>query len=53
MCSLKQNDIYEESIKELAEEVGLIYSGRNFDGEPEFIGTTKAWDKFTKLSNKQ
>jgi hypothetical protein len=41
--SLKQQDTYEESIKERAEEAGLVFSGRNEDGEPEFIGTKKQW----------
>ena len=46
------NIINEENLLELAEEAGLAFSGRNFEGQPEFIGTVQAWDKFTKLTSK-
>jgi hypothetical protein len=44
--SLKQQDTYEESIKERAEEAGLAFAGYTEDGEPEFIGTDKQWQEF-------
>lgn len=37
----------EDKIK-LAEECGLSYAGPNDEGEPEFIGNDKAWNKFTQ-----
>ena len=46
------NIVRDENLLELAEEAGLVFSGRNFEGQPEFIGTVQAWDKFTKLQNK-
>ena len=46
------NTINDENLLELAEEAGLVFSGRNFEGQPEFIGTVHAWDKFTKLISK-
>lgn len=47
------NTIINENILEIAEEAGLIFSGRNADGEPEFIGSDRQWTKyeFLKLKN--
>jgi len=44
------NTINDENLLELAEEAGLVFSGRNFEGEPKFIGSVAQWNKFTKLS---
>jgi hypothetical protein len=46
----KNNDLIEDQIKEFAEEAGLIFSGRNEEGEIEWLGTNKSWDKFTSLT---
>ena len=46
------NIVRDENLLELAEEAGLVFSGRNFEGQPEFIGTVAQWDKFTKLTSK-
>lgn len=37
----------EEKIK-IAEECGLSYAEDNAVGDPEFIGTEKAWNRFTE-----
>jgi len=58
--SLKQNTIYEEhqqEIKEdndydLHEQAGLVYWGRNDDGEDEWYGPDKAWKKYNELTKK-
>ena len=34
----------------LAEEAGLIYTGRDDEGEPMFLGTKQQWEKFEQLS---
>ena len=44
--------IEEQNKIELAEECGLTYTGRNFEGELEFIGTQEEWYKFNKEFNK-
>lgn len=38
----------EEEQKQIADSCGLVYSGKNFDGELEFIGTDKQWREFEK-----
>ena len=41
---------YEEELKrEIAQEVGMVYSGRNSDNEMEWIGTEKQWKGYTRL----
>ena len=47
------NIVKDENLLELAEEAGLVFSGRNFEGQPEFIGSVAQWNEFTKLQNKQ
>lgn len=34
----------------LAEEAGLVYTGKNEDGDEEFIGTKQEWQEFERLS---
>jgi len=58
--SLKQNTIYEEhqqEIKEdndydLHEQAGLVYWGRNDEGEDEWVGSNAKWNKYSELINK-
>lgn len=50
--SEKNNDTINEAIYELHEEAGLLYWGRNDDGEDEWVGSDKAWRKFSELTNK-
>lgn len=50
--SNKQNDIFEEELRELHEEAGLIFTGRDEDGEPTWLGSDRAWQKFNSLTNK-
>ena len=49
----KQNneEYFEEKKREFAKEVGMVYSGRNSDGEMEFIGTTEKWGQFLEKLN--
>jgi hypothetical protein len=35
--------------KEIAIKAGLVYSGKNFEGEDEYIGTKEQWEKADKL----
>lgn len=39
-------EIDEKTLKRLADECGLVYSGKNADGELEFIGTEQKWKKY-------
>lgn len=48
--SNKQTDTWLEYDKELHEEAGLVYSGLNADGEPEYIGTDAQWKKYNKIA---
>ena len=38
---------------EIADRVGMVYSGLNADGELEFIGTEAQWNEFDKLLNEE
>ena len=44
--SHEANDKFFEAQRERAEEAGLIFVGRNEDGEPEFLGNNKEWARF-------
>lgn len=35
--------------KNLHQEAGLVYSGKNFEGEDEWIGTREQWEKYEQL----
>lgn len=35
---------------QLAKEAGLIYQGKNEDGEDEFLGTKQEWEEFERLT---
>ena len=43
------NDYYDKEYFKLHERAGLIYNGRNEDGEDEWIGTDNQWDELEKL----
>ena len=35
----------------IGEEAGLTFTGLNFEGLPEFIGTDEQWSKYEDLKN--
>jgi len=39
--------------KELAQQAGLIYSGKDFEGNDDYIGTTAQWSEYTKLEEQE
>lgn len=43
--------ISEKLQKKLADQAGLIYSGKNEEGALEFIGTEDKWKKFEELKD--
>jgi hypothetical protein len=50
---MENNNEYYEAMKERAyTEAGLVFSGKNEDGENEWIGTQKRWDLATELLDK-
>lgn len=44
--------IEEQNKIKLAEECGMVYSGKDAEGELEFIGTQEEWYKFSQELNK-
>jgi hypothetical protein len=52
---MKKIDNMPEEIKtevdKLADEAGMVVSGKNEDGETEYIGTTKQWERFINSLN--
>ena len=44
--------INEKVQKDLAEECGLIFAGKNDDGELEFVGDDGAFEKFEEAKSK-
>lgn len=53
MCSSKENDrLLDYQIDhdmDLHHEAGLAYSGMDAEGQAQWIGTDKQWDKYSKL----
>lgn len=52
-CRCHDEEIKKEVEKEiankrLADKLGMVYAGRNDEGEMEFIGTDKQWAEFNK-----
>lgn len=39
------------AVDKLADSVGMVISGKNEDGETEYIGTVKQWEEFNNLMN--
>ena len=37
--------------KEIAEQAGLTYQGKNSENQNEFLGTDKQWEEAEKLEN--
>ena len=48
----KQN-IDNFSDEDIHEQAGLIFSGINFEGETEWIGTKLQWEKYERLLNNE
>ena len=42
-----------EPKEDLHETAGLTYSGKNFEGDSEWIGTQQAWERYDQLSKTQ
>ncbi len=40
---------YEEAIHQLHLDAGLVYVGTNADGEKEYVGTDRQWEKYENL----
>lgn len=51
MNKLKNNGVALDEPMKIFEKTGLIFVGVNQDGEPEWIGTINAWNKFDKLTS--
>ena len=41
-------ELAEQDFK-LHQEAGLVYSGKNYDGETEWIGTKKQWELYEQM----
>jgi len=39
--------------KEIGEKAGLVFTGKNFEGENEFIGTEQEWNEAERLEAKE
>lgn len=37
--------------KELAKQAGLVQQGKDFEGEDEYVGTNKQWEKYQELDD--
>ncbi len=46
-------ELTEQQIIEIADQSGLVYSGKNENGELEFIGTDVKWKDFDKARIKK
>lgn len=53
LCQIEGTEEYNERIDtEIHERAGLVYSGKDMDGEDEWIGTDAQWFKYDELSEK-